>query len=70
MEIYEHYRYLADLMKMTARTLREAGFFQDNRMGCLGKETQELFEAAILKGCRLKVLSAEKYETLCCKGGK
>ena len=61
-EIYEHYRYLADLMKVTARQLRDAGFFQKERMENLDKETAEQFRKAILKGCRLRALSGEKYE--------
>ena len=61
-EIYEHYRYLADLMKVTARQLRDAGFFQKERMENLDKETAEQFQKAILKGCRLRALSGEKYE--------
>lgn len=62
MEIYEQYRYLADLIKMTARQLRDAGFFRKERMENLDKETAEQFRKAILKGCRLRALSREKYE--------
>ena len=69
MKIYEHYRYLEDLIRMTARDLKNAGFFCQNGGKCPDGKTQDLFETAILKGCRLKALSQEKYEPLFCKGG-
>ncbi len=62
MEIYEHYRYLADLIKMTARQLRKAGFFQKEQMEKLDSDKAEQFRKAILKSCRLRALSGEKYE--------
>ena len=61
MEIYEHYRYLADLMKTTVRQLSSRGFFTDKAPG-LAPRSASLLGQAILKGCRLGALSQEKYE--------
>ncbi len=64
MEIYEHYRFLADLLKQTVRTLKNAGFFRRDSMEKLDKKTAELFGRAIAKGCRMNVLLCEKYEKI------
>lgn len=61
MEIYEHYRYLADLMKMIVQQLAARGFFSDESPGPEPRSAS-LFGQAILKGCQLKALSQEKYE--------
>lgn len=61
MEIYEHYRYLADLMKTTVQQLAAGGFFKDKAFD-LQPRTASLLGQAIQTGCRLKALSQEKYE--------
>lgn len=62
MEIYEHYRYLADLMKTTVRQLSSRGFFKDKAPG-LSPRSASLLGQAILKGGKLGALSQEKYES-------
>ncbi len=64
MEIYEHYRYLADLMRETMLQLRKNGFFKEGSRENLDKKAEMLFGKAILKGCQLKVLLQEKYEKI------
>lgn len=61
MEIYEHYRYLADLLKMTVQQLAQRGFFFDGFPGP-DPRSASLLGRAILTGCRLQALSQEKYE--------
>lgn len=61
MEIYEHYRYLADLLKTTVQQLAARGFFEDRAPG-LTSRTASLLGQAIRTGCRLHALSQEKYE--------
>lgn len=63
-EIYEHYRYLADIMKRAVCDLRRNGFFLEDSMKKIDKETASLLGAAILKGCEMKILLREKYETI------
>mgnify|MGYP007057918362 CR=1 FL=1 len=64
MEIYEHYRYLADLMRKTMLQLRKNGFFKEASRKNLDKKTEMILGKAILKGCELKVLLQEKYEKI------
>lgn len=63
-EIYEHYRYLTDLMRETMLQLRKNGFFKEDNRKKLDKEAAMLFGKAILKGCQLRILLQEKYERI------
>jgi len=60
-EIYEHYRYLADLIRSIVGTLA-AEWQKDGGMEGIGPETAEIYGEAVLKGCDRKVLLREKYE--------
>lgn len=61
MEIYEQYRYLADLIKSTVRVLAK-DLVRSGRMAGLDREAAEALGASVLKACRLKAVSREKYE--------
>ncbi len=61
MEIYEQYRELIDLIRGTVRFLAENCWRTDSMVGMDGK-TAGLLADSVLKACRLKMLSEEKYE--------
>lgn len=60
-EIYEHYRYLEELIRQTVRRL--AGTcWQRGGIELMESETAEMLGNAVLKACRMNVLLQEKYE--------
>ena len=61
MEIYEHYRYLADLIQATVRILAKE-CWQGGGIERTERETAGVFADAVLKSCRMRVLLREKYE--------
>lgn len=63
MEIYEQYRYLADLIRASVHSLAEQSWEKGDLRG-MDRETAGLFAASVLKACDLNVLLAEKYEKI------
>ena len=61
MEIYEHYRYLADLARATVRVLAKQCRPSGGRGG-MEPETAGAIGGSVLKACRMGVLLQEKYE--------
>lgn len=63
-ELYEQYRKPVDLFRAGLRALARQNWWREDRYDILDNDTRERLAGAILKGCRLKVVLAEKYQAV------